>query len=101
MAFSLLSRWLRLVLMFAGKYPVGRPGRSPEPPNPWLLPLLVVNPGPWLFLATPFVIYRILSAPHSPYWAWAFGGASLAPLLVGFFIFRAFQRRRAFRSKQA
>lgn len=95
MAFSLLSRWLRLVLMFLGKYPAGRPGALPEPPNRWLLPLLVVNPGPWLFLALLFVVYRLLSVPHSRYWEWALGGAALAPLLMAYVFLRLSQRRKA------
>lgn len=69
-----LLRWAALVHEMlrpipAPKYCVQRKRRSL-----WLAPFVLLNPVPWLFLATPYFIYTFLSSPHATGWNWFFAG---------------------------
>lgn len=76
--------------------------RDPVHRSLWRIPaILLLDSGPWLFVAASAFAYFVLRSGHAEAWNWFFGGTLLASLILGLTVYRVFRRVRRAKQKGA
>jgi hypothetical protein len=92
------GRAIRLILTASGKVTIGAAPFVPKGGR-WAIPLLLINPAPWLLLAILWLAYATYSGLVPSMWAWFVGGFFLSVLLNWSMVFVVVYRAKKKRTR--
>jgi hypothetical protein len=91
------TRFLRLLLAGIGK-PINEGAPFVPKREPWAIPLLLLNPAPWLLLIVLWLAYAAYSGGVPPVWGWFvasfFGSVLMSWATTYMAVRRALKKRR-------